>query len=117
MIDHYVHVTILHIGEDLIAKVVDLRASLGTFTDTKVGRWIGCLGSKPIYGGYPCSLWTLWHVRKKLPKITSLLFSLKLLLCNFIGVNGEPTKRRTATYQSSRYNGQVCSELFWMRGL
>ena len=52
------------LGEDLIAKVVDLRASLGTFTDTKVGRWIGCLGSKPIYGGYPCSLWTLWHVRK-----------------------------------------------------
>ena len=86
MIDHYVHVTILHIGEDLIAKVVDLRASLGTFTDTKVGRWIGCLGSKPIYGGYPCSLWTLWHVRKKNTQsdfiaIFALTFAMYLLRC------------------------------------
>lgn len=49
-------------GEDLIGEVNDLRATTGAFVDTPNGVWIGCRGSKPIYGGYPCSLWTLWHV-------------------------------------------------------
>lgn len=49
-------------GEDLIAEANDIRASVGSFTDTPNGAWIGCKGSKPFYGGYPCSLWTLWHV-------------------------------------------------------
>jgi len=49
-------------GEDLIAEINDIRASVGAFTDTPNGAWMGCRGSKPIYGGYPCSLWTLWHV-------------------------------------------------------
>ena len=72
-------------GEDLIAKVIDLRATHGTFADLPTGRWVGCkgekkireiyckknreithifcnIGSGPTYGGYPCSLWTLWHV-------------------------------------------------------
>ena len=25
-------------------------------------HWIGCKGSEDMYGGYPCGLWTLWHV-------------------------------------------------------
>ena len=71
-------------GEDLIAKIIDLRAAHGTFADLPTGRWVGCkgekkireiywkkfvkshtfcnIGSGPTYGGYPCSLWTLWHV-------------------------------------------------------
>ncbi len=49
-------------GEDVIAEINDLRASTGAFADTPNGAWIGCRGSKPIFGGYPCSLWTLWHV-------------------------------------------------------
>ncbi|KAL7674523.1 hypothetical protein ACOME3_000800 [Neoechinorhynchus agilis] len=24
-------------------------------------RWINCLGSKPMYRGYPCGVWTLFH--------------------------------------------------------
>ena len=39
-----------------------MRAEFGTFADLPYNRWVGCKGSKPIYGGYPCSLWTLWHV-------------------------------------------------------
>ena len=49
-------------GEDLIGEINDIRASVGAFIDTPNGVWMGCRGSKPIYGGYPCSLWTLWHV-------------------------------------------------------
>ena len=25
-------------------------------------HWVGCRGSEDMYGGYPCGLWTLWHV-------------------------------------------------------
>ena len=61
-----------------------MRAAHGTFADLPTGRWVGCKGEKkivkfiekireithifcnkgsgPTYGGYPCSLWTLWHV-------------------------------------------------------
>ena len=49
-------------GEDLISEINDIRAATGSFTDTPHGVWIGCKGSKPFHGGYPCSLWTLWHV-------------------------------------------------------
>ena len=42
------------LGEDLIAEINDIRASVGAFTDTPNGAWMGCRGSKPIYGGYPC---------------------------------------------------------------
>jgi hypothetical protein len=49
-------------GDDLIDEINDIRASTGSFTDTPNGAWIGCKGTKPFYGGYPCSLWTLWHV-------------------------------------------------------
>ena len=49
-------------GEDLISEISDIRATTGSFTDTPNGVWIGCKGSKPFHGGYPCSLWTLWHV-------------------------------------------------------
>ena len=31
-------------GEDLIAKIVDLRAAHGTFADLPSGRWVGCKG-------------------------------------------------------------------------
>ena len=24
-------------------------------------EWIGCIGSEPIYRGYSCGLWTLFH--------------------------------------------------------
>ncbi len=24
-------------------------------------EWLGCRGSQPQYGSYPCGLWTLWH--------------------------------------------------------
>ncbi len=23
--------------------------------------WVGCRGSQPQYGSYPCGLWSLWH--------------------------------------------------------
>ena len=49
-------------GEDLISELNDIRAATGSFADTPNGAWIGCKGSKPFHGGYPCSLWTLWHV-------------------------------------------------------
>ena len=48
-------------GEDLIAEINDLRASTGAFIDTPKGLWIGCKGSEVKFGGYPCSLWSLWH--------------------------------------------------------
>ena len=50
------------LGQDLIAEINDIRASVGAFIDTPNGLWMGCRGTKPMYGGYPCSLWTLWHV-------------------------------------------------------
>ena len=49
-------------GQDLISEVNDIRAETGSFADTPTGAWIGCKGSKDIYGGYPCGLWSLWHV-------------------------------------------------------
>ena len=33
-------------GEDLIAKIIDLRAAHGTFADLPTGRWVGCKGEK-----------------------------------------------------------------------
>ena len=41
-------------------KLTDLRVSTKAFSDLGT-NWIGCQGSKPMYGGYPCSAWTLWH--------------------------------------------------------
>ena len=48
------------LGEDLSAKIIELRTKFNTFNDVK--EYIGCQGSNPRYGNYPCSLWTLWHV-------------------------------------------------------
>jgi hypothetical protein len=41
-------------------KVTELRVQTKAFADLGT-NWIGCRGSKPMYGGYPCSVWTLWH--------------------------------------------------------
>lgn len=49
-------------GEDISKKIRELREETGSFDDTPGGIWMGCKGSKPLYGGYPCGLWTLWHV-------------------------------------------------------
>ena len=44
----------MFLGADLIAEINDIRASVGAFIDTPNGLWMGCRGSKPMYGGYPC---------------------------------------------------------------
>jgi len=41
-------------------KLTELRVSTNAFSDLGTD-WVGCRGSKPMYGGYPCSVWTLWH--------------------------------------------------------
>ena len=48
------------LGEDLSAKIIELRTKFNTFDDVK--DYIGCKGSNPKYGNYPCALWSLWHV-------------------------------------------------------
>ena len=55
------HTDVIH-GQDLISEYNDIRAETGSFADTPNGAWVGCKGSKDVYGGYPCSLWSLWHV-------------------------------------------------------
>jgi len=45
-------------GEDLGAVV---KSSLNKYKVQVNEKWIGCQGSKPQYGGYPCGLWSLWH--------------------------------------------------------
>ena len=48
------------LGEDLSAKIIELRTKFSAFSDVK--DYIGCKGSSPKYGNYPCALWSMWHV-------------------------------------------------------
>jgi len=49
-------------GVDMSEKVDELKFLLDAFSDLPSGgQWLGCSGSEAKYGGYPCSLWTLWH--------------------------------------------------------
>ena len=48
------------LGEDLSAKIVELKLKFPSFNDVK--DYIACKGSNPRYGNYPCAVWTLWHV-------------------------------------------------------
>ena len=48
------------LGEDLSAKIIELRLKFKCFSD--VTDYIGCKGSISRYGNYPCALWSLWHV-------------------------------------------------------
>ena len=48
------------LGEDLSVKIVELKIKFSAFND--VSEYIGCKGSSPKYGNYPCALWSLWHV-------------------------------------------------------
>ena len=43
-------------GSDLENTIVKLKGK------TKPGEYLGCKGSASNYGGYPCGLWTLWHL-------------------------------------------------------
>jgi len=45
-------------GEDLSKWIQSFTKLHGLKTDKD---WIGCKGSKPQYGGYPCGLWSVWH--------------------------------------------------------
>ncbi|CAB4054951.1 unnamed protein product [Lepeophtheirus salmonis] len=47
-------------GSDLENHIIVLSKQLGAFSDTPKD-WQGCKGSSKRYGGYPCSLWTLFH--------------------------------------------------------
>jgi len=47
-------------GDDLEKRVRDLDAVDAVFRHSD--EYVGCKGSQANYGGYPCALWTLWHV-------------------------------------------------------
>merc|ERR1712212_997374 len=40
------------VSTELLTKIVSLEDS---------EDWVGCKGSAPKFGGYPCGLWQLWH--------------------------------------------------------
>lgn len=53
-----------------LTGVVPAKSSLSVFPHqapkpavlTHSMTWVGCQGSKPHFRGYPCSLWTLFHL-------------------------------------------------------
>jgi len=45
-------------GEDLVDKINTFVGDHGVRVNP---AWVGCQGSKAMYGGYPCGLWSLWH--------------------------------------------------------
>lgn len=48
-------------GEDLASEINKLRSEYKALADTPESSWIGCVGSSPQFGGYPCGLWSLFH--------------------------------------------------------
>lgn len=48
-------------GDDMTIQVEKLKVESSSFDDLVPLGWIGCKGSEPRFGGYPCGLWTLWH--------------------------------------------------------
>ena len=46
------------LGEDLGSV---MKSSLIKYGVKVNDKWVGCQGSKPQYGNYPCGLWSLWH--------------------------------------------------------
>ena len=43
-------------ADQISRTILDLTSPL-----TPSVGWVGCEGSSPQYGGYPCGLWQLWH--------------------------------------------------------
>ena len=41
------------------SEISDLLTPITSVEDSE--DWIGCKGSAPKFGGYPCGLWQLWH--------------------------------------------------------
>ena len=48
------------IKDQIGAEVWDKETEQFKKNSTK-NEWIGCIGSEPIYRGYSCGLWTLFH--------------------------------------------------------
>ena len=48
-------------GEDLASEINKLRSEYKALTDTPESSWLGCKGSAPQFGGYPCGLWMMFH--------------------------------------------------------
>ena len=53
-----IYFTIYFRGEDLSKWIGRFIGDHGVQTNDK---WMGCQGSKTMYGGYPCGLWSVWH--------------------------------------------------------
>ena len=51
----------VHMHQDTI-RGEDLSAWIQSHGITANTEWIGCKGSEPQFGGYPCGLWSVWHV-------------------------------------------------------
>ncbi|XP_011613149.2 sulfhydryl oxidase 1 [Takifugu rubripes] len=50
------------ISYEALEKIIDNRAQSPNTTLPQGARWVGCQGSQPHYRGYPCGVWTLFHV-------------------------------------------------------
>ncbi|XP_049762643.1 sulfhydryl oxidase 1-like [Schistocerca cancellata] len=48
-------------GSDFLAYVKKLEQGMKYSSFISNRDWVGCKGSSPIYRGYPCGLWTLFH--------------------------------------------------------
>lgn len=48
-------------GSDFLSFVKRLDEGLKYTSFISNSEWIGCKGSSPVYRGYPCGLWTLFH--------------------------------------------------------
>uniref|UniRef100_A0A4W4FKA9 Sulfhydryl oxidase n=1 Tax=Electrophorus electricus TaxID=8005 RepID=A0A4W4FKA9_ELEEL len=61
----------------------DFRATLDSTTNgsvlPEVVRWVGCQGSRKWFRGYPCALWTLFHVLTVQAKATGSTDPLEVL--------------------------------------
>ncbi|XP_059849657.1 sulfhydryl oxidase 2 [Hypanus sabinus] len=47
---------------EAILDLVNNKMRISGMSLRNTVEWVGCQGSKPQYRGYPCSLWTLFHV-------------------------------------------------------
>ncbi|TNM87886.1 hypothetical protein fugu_006107 [Takifugu bimaculatus] len=50
------------ISYEALEKIIDNRAQSPNTTLPQGARWVGCQGSQPHFRGYPCGVWTLFHV-------------------------------------------------------
>ena len=51
---------LIHLSDKVSAEDWDKETEPFKKNSTK-NEWIGCIGSEPIYRGYSCGLWTLFH--------------------------------------------------------